>query len=211
MIRTIEVDWNDPSSLKKAIGKLQYRRKEKLRELGYDQIYFNGSKYNLDHILPCFNKIYDTDISDLYENATDETKKYYVYAHCNPLKPLDIKNNLKHLFLASKFSSLRFEPFYIGKGFGNRCNDLNRNDSHRKIKKNINKFNKDVNVELLIENLTEKEALIHEAKLIDILGLRAISNFGLLCNLDEGVSSVKRRKKYNDTMITRILERNGFR
>lgn len=210
MKKIIEIDWENPTEIKKTISLLQNRRKTILRKLGYDQIYFNGSKYNLDSILPAFEEMYQSDFTHLFESSNQNTN-FYVYAHCNPLKPLDIRNNIKHLFLASKFCNLKYEPFYIGKGVGERYKDLNRNDSHRKIRHNIKKYNKDIDAVKLLENLDEKKALSFESILIDILGLKTLSNFGLLSNLDEGQNLNERRLSYKNDMIKRILERNGFK
>lgn len=85
-------------------------------------------------------------------------------------------------------------PFYVGKGTGNRYKDLNRNETHRKIRQKLNKFNKDIEVEIVKDNLTEKEALILESKLIDIFGL--LPNGGRLVNLDEGIKSEERKSRY---------------
>lgn len=211
MQKILTVDWDSPKDLKKNISLLQKRRKSILRELGFDQIYFNGSRYNLETILPIFNKMYDTDLTNLYENNQQNINDYYVYFHCNPIKPLNVKHDIKHLFLASKFPNLSHEPFYVGKGKGERYLDLNRNDSHRKIRSNIKKFKKEVISIKVIENITEKESLIFESKLIDILGLRCYSQYGILCNLDEGHDFESRRSLYNDDIATKIMKRNGFK
>lgn len=215
MKKIIEIqDYNDTKELKHVITKLQKRRKDILRSLGFDQIYFNGSKYNIDSILPAFNEMYDVNLDNLYENK-NLNKDYYIYFHCNPLIPLNVTNNIKHLFLASKFPNLRYEPFYVGKGVGDRYNQLNRNDTHRKIRSQIKKFNLEIVPIKVKENLTECEALTKESILIDILGLKSICKDGLLVNLDEGESKNIRHQKYNDCnnskIIKKILNKNGFK
>lgn len=212
MDKTITVDWDDPKDLRKFISILQIRRKKVLRELGYDQIYFNGSRYNLDSLLPAFEKMWSTNFSFLYENC-DETKKYYLYFHCNPMKPLDVKNNIKHLFLASKFPNLRYEPFYVGKGKDKRVLDLNRNENHRKIRQQINKFKMEIDPVIVVERLSEAESLCKESIMIDILGLICYSKHGLLVNLDEGEQFQKRRLTYDDESgtIKKILKSNGLK
>jgi len=202
----LEVDWENPSDLKNTITKLQKRRKSILRILGYDEIYFNNSKHHLSLLLPSFEK--------MIEGVVDDTGVYYVYAHCNPLKPLNIKHDIKHLFLSSKFSpQLEYEPFYIGKGTDNKYLNLNlnRNGSHSKIRSGLKKFDKEIECVILRKNLSADNALLLESKLIDILGLRSLSHHGLLCNLDEGVDNNQRRLLYDDPTITKILKRNGFR
>jgi hypothetical protein len=208
MKKIIEIqNYNDPTELKKLISLLQNRRKNILRSLGYDQINFNGSKYNSSTILPAMEEMYKLD------NCT--TGNYYVYAHCNPLKPLSITTNLKHLFLASMFPSIKYEPFYIGKGVGNRAYELSRNDSHRKIRSSIIKYKKDIEVCILDKNLSEDSALAKESKLIDILGLISLSKHGLLANIDEGADASYRREQYkladNAALIAKILVKNGYK
>jgi hypothetical protein len=203
--KIIEIDFDDPSDLKRNITKLQKRRKTVLRQLGYDQIHFNGSKYNLDTILPIMKDIYNFKLPGEY----DDIGEYYIYFHCNPLKPLFVKNNLKHLFISLQFPGINYEPFYVGKGKDNRAYNLARNDSHRKIRTNIIKYKKDIEVFIAEKNLNESKALAKEAKLIDILGLQAISKYGLLCNLDEGFEPSNRRSLYADNM-KKLIKRNGF-
>lgn len=210
-MKIFEVDFDSPSELKKLITQLQKRRKSILRKLGYNQIYFNGNKYNLDTLIPAFHKIYDTDNTCLYEN-TDNINDYYVYFHCNPLLGLDVKNNIKHLFLALKYPNLKHVPFYVGKGKGNRYLDLSRNGNHRKVRQQLIQFKKDI-VPIVIESdLTESQSLSKESALIDILGLQCYSKHGMLVNLDEGDNSKFRHQSYldDDKLIYKILKANGF-
>lgn len=207
MYKQIEVNWDNPSDIKKAISKLQFRRKNLLRQLGYDEIKFDGSKYNMDNLLPLFEDIWNTDLSEIYPNIG--SKNYYVYAHCNPLIKLSSKKDIKQLFLAIKFN-LEFLPFYIGKGTGNRFNELNRNDSHKKIRQSIKSKGKEIVPIKLIDNLTEGKALEYEAKLIDILGLISLSKYGLLVNLDESKESIFRRSLYTHPLAIKLLDKNGL-
>jgi hypothetical protein len=206
--RIIEItNYNDPSELKKVISQLQSRRKTVLRKLGYDQITFNGSKYNCETILPIINEYYDS--------TPNNFGNHYVYFHCNTLKPLFVKNNLKHLFLALKFPGMRYEPFYVGKGVGNRAHNLHRNVSHRKIRSNLIKYKKDIEVFIAEKNLDENSALLKESYLIDILGLISLSKHGILTNLDEGVNSFNRvdrlEKTNNPVILKKLFIKNGFK
>lgn len=190
MIKEIKVDYDSTLELKKLITTLQKRRKKLLEMSGCKQLSFAASNYNAEHVIPYLHIMYD--MPPNYLNLPSTNNKNYVYVHCDPRKPLDIKSNLKHLFLASKFT-LTHEPFYVGKGSGNRAYDLNRNDSHRKIRSIIRKANKEVIVSIIDENLFENEALHKESALMDILGLKSILNSGFLVNLDEGLSQDRYR------------------
>jgi len=209
MKKTFDIDYDDPKDLKKFIVILQKQRKELLRKLGYDEIYFNGSKNNVNKILPLFEQMLQTNLGYEEKNTTNN---FYVYFHCNPLKNLNIKSDVKHLFLASKFSQMRYVPFYVGKGTKDRYLELNRNDSHRKIRSQILKFKKDIVPIKVIENLSESQALEYETKFMDILGLIMLSKNGMLVNLDEGKENNKRFIRYNDETgyIKKILKRNGY-
>ena len=143
-------------------------------------------------------EILSTDISDLYEEfSLDLTPSYYVYAHSEPDRKIAIGKDGVTTFAASiGFNSI---PFYIGKGIGDRAFDLNRNETHRKIKQRLKKFNKEVVIEIIKTDLTELEALCLESKLIDIFGL--LPNGGKLVNLDEGVKSKERQDRYKSSLI----------
>ena len=206
-MKIIEVDWDSPSNIKKAISQLQFRRKNLLRKLGYVEIKFNSSKYNMDNLLPLFEDIWNTDLSSIYSNTG--LKSYYVYAHCNPLQKLSSKQDIKQLFLALKFN-LEYIPFYIGKGTGGRLNELNRNDSHRKIRQSIKSKEKDIVPIKLLDNLTEGKALEYEAKLIDILGIISLSKYGMLVNLDESTEALTRRSLYKHPLVTKLFDKNGL-
>jgi hypothetical protein len=207
MIKQFNVDYNDPKDLKKHITILQKRRKDVLREMGYDETIFAGSKYSVHQILPLMEKILNCDISHIYLDYNKE-EKYYVYVHCDPRKKLNIKNNLKHLFLAIHFN-LTHEPIYVGKGESDRYLDLNRNDGHRKIRTQLLNKKLDLIPIKIKDNLNEAKAFELESKLIDILGLLPLSKEGMLINLDEGKEAKKRRMCY-PTDSHKIFLKNGF-
>lgn len=184
----IEVNWDSTSDLSRVITQLQKRRKKLLEDNGSKPLTFAASRYNAEHIIPFLEKMYDAPCD--YIESENSNANFYVYVHCDPRKPLNAKANIKHLFLASRFG-LKYEPFYVGKGTGNRAYDLTRNDSHRKVRSLIRKQNKDIVVSVIDRQLSEAAALHKESALMDILGLRSVLQSGLLVNLDEGLSEAR--------------------
>lgn len=149
-----------------------------------------------ERFLAC-NNIYNTDISDLYIDLNlDKSNKYYVYAHCYPSKIMVGKDGVTSWAATIGFENV---PFYIGKGTGNRAYELDRNETHRKVKQKLRALGQDIEVKIIKENLNEIEALCMESKLIDIFGI--IGKGGKLVNLDEGVNGKERQKKYLDELI----------
>lgn len=141
--------------------------------------------------------IANTDISSLYNKiALDTTPIYYVYAHCDLDANIAIGKNGVSTFAATL--GMAKLPFYIGKGTGSRAYNLNRNESHRKVRQRLQKFNKDIEVSIFKNNLTELEALMLESKLIDMFGLTSVG--GRLVNLDEGVNKDERRLLYKEQL-----------
>ena len=124
-----------------------------------------------------------------------EPGSFYVYAHCDPCRQLNVKDNPQHMFAATCLG-LTYAPFYIGKGEGNRAYDLKRNEGHRKVRSKILQQGKEVEVVILMSNLSEKSALMQEGRLIDIFGLRLLKEKACLVNLDEGMFAEERRSQY---------------
>jgi hypothetical protein len=188
----MEVDWNSIEQLKTLRSKIDRR---------LNQLIVVEKKYKKSHVevYDSCMKIYLTDISSLYEDRNDlnEQKNFYVYAHCDPFFGLKADTNGKIAF--ASMLGLTHLPFYIGKGTGTRAYDLNRSESHRKKRQFIENSNKEVMVSILQDNLTEKEALMIESKLIDIFGLTSFG--GWLVNLDEGSNNHQRKQIYFDDYI----------
>lgn len=190
-IRLLEIDYSSLEDLQEAFKII----KTQLCNVRADTTISLAKRKRL--VFDSCNEILKTDISSLYDDLElDESKDYYVYAHCDPGFKIAINKEGKSTFAASL--GLQYMPFYIGKGKGTRSTDLNRNEMHRKVRQKIQKFGKDIIVFKIAENLTEKEALILESKLIDIFGLMSFK--GRLVNLDEGIAVKERRQKYQKSL-----------
>lgn len=158
----------------------------------------NGSKNQRirEQFFACQN-IWNADLSSLFsEMELDAQSNYYVYVHCDPGAKIAIGRDGRSSFGAT--IGMTHLPFYVGKGVGSRAFDLNRNETHRKIRQNLSSFNKEPVVLILKNDLTELEALSYESKLIDIFGV--IGKGGRLCNLDEGIKSNERRNMYTEDL-----------
>ena len=181
----IEVDWNDFEDIKS----LFYLVKNRYIELTPNR---TTRKEKEKLILDACFRIWETDISYLYEDLNLDTRPlYYVYCHCNPLKPLIPKRG-KPAFAGAL--GLISTPFYVGKGINDRAYNLNRSETHRKVKQKIIERGSEPEVKIIKQGLTELDAYCYESKLFDIFGL--ISNKGWLTNLDEGHSKEDRQYKY---------------
>ncbi len=123
--------------------------------------------------------------------------KYYVYVYLNPLK--------KGKYDFDKFS-FNYEPFYVGKGMGNRMNvHLYIVDKRNKLKQNIlNKIKKENKKPIIIKiykDITKYSALRLEKYLINKIGRRDLK-LGSLANLtdggDGGLGTIYTREKRNN-------------
>lgn len=198
-VKIIEVKWDD----KEQITKLYQSLKGRMLNLNTDRLTRN-ERHRI--IQDCCEKIFNADISSIYEGMKlDENPIYYTYAHLDTSKHITIGVSGKSTFLATL--GINYLPFYIGKGVGDRCYDINRNETHRKVKQKLIGLNKEIEIYKIKDGLTEKEALIMESKFIDMLGL--IPTGGKLSNLDEGMFSKERRllyKKEFDILNNKIRE-----
>lgn len=151
--------------------------------------------------------IMETPIDHIYfDQPLDETPKYYVYAHLDTTKRIAIGKDGRTSFAATL--GMEFFPFYIGKGTGTRAYDINRNETHRKVRERLSLFGYAPAVQILKDGLTEVQALSMESKLIDIFGL--IANKGRLTNLDEGCKKGERRALYKSQLnVISQLYRNS--
>jgi group I intron endonuclease len=104
--------------------------------------------------------------------------KYYIYLLLDSSKKGDYKYG---------DYSLEYEPFYVGKGSGNRIKHTLYDKSpfkYNKIKKLKNK-NIDIKTIKLFDNLSEEECFYREIELISLIGRRDL-NKGSLVNLTDG-------------------------
>lgn len=191
-MRIIEVDDQSEADILKKLNLL----KSMLGTLRKGQ----GGKSNRDRAreyVDACKRIWDTDLIHLYgyESKLDR-KRSYVYAHCDSSAPLH-ENNALHSFLMSL--GLTHMPFYVGKGVGDRWLDINRNDTHRKMKQKLAALGLEIKPVILVSEVTSYQALAYESKLIDIVGLRI--NGGHLVNLDEGKLRKDRHKLYTDSLV----------
>jgi hypothetical protein len=194
MKKQIITNWDSPSEIKKTISLLQARL---LEITPVTDKSLKKDKKSSETFNACMS-IYNTNITDIYEDIEDDKNQlYYVYAHCDPMFGLRAGVNGKITFAATL--GLNYQPFYIGKGTGNRAYDLNRNESHRKIRQKIEMMQKSIDVKIIKDGLTKIEALSIESKLIDIFGIKSLG--GWLINLDEGHNSQIRQLIYKEDLL----------
>lgn len=192
--KVFTIDFDSSADCKKLLNQIKSRLGELLIKDNPD--YNTKAEMNRRKFNACL-EIIDTDITDLYADLTlSSDLNYYVYVHCDPNAKIALKKDGISTFGATL--GMTHLPFYIGKGIGNRAFELDRNESHRKIRQKIKTFNKDILVTVLKDGLSERDALVLESKLIDIFGLTSVG--GRLVNLDEGVKSKERKHKYSEQL-----------
>lgn len=114
------------------------------------------------------SNVIDEDWSHLFKGDYDKRRDYYVYFHGNPCKHNISFSTGKHKIMFCG------EPFYIGKGKGDRLYSITRSDGHlHYLKKLFERGFIMQDISFILESgLTEKEALILESKLITCLGTK---------------------------------------
>lgn len=206
--KTFTVDYDDPSAIIKLISVLSSRRKKLLEQKGFVPANFGTSKMSFPYFMEALEAMIFSGV-DLSQKGD-----CHVYVHCDPRKPISLQNlkgDVRNIFLASKFPSITHQPFYVGKGTGNRWANTTRNGHHSKIRQQLAKDDKKVLPVKIVDNLSSEMALRLESNIIDIMGIIGMTSNGLLSNLDEGISAFDRRRSYpNDDRIKKVLKLNGF-
>lgn len=112
----------------------------------------------------------------------DAEEKYYVYLH---VQPSGKRIDFSHDGVSIKTNG---HPFYVGKGTGGRAFDLNRNQGHGAILRQLMQgggATADDVVFIVKDRMSEPAALALESKLIYFFGTRyEQGRKGLLVNLD---------------------------
>lgn len=192
MKKVFEIDFDSVEDILRVNNIL----KSRLGELRKNQ--FGSKNQRTKDVFSSCQNLWNTDIDFLYSNLKlDNNPIYYVYAHCDPSAKIAFGKDGRSTFSATL--GMTHLPFYIGKGVGERAYDLNRNETHRKVRQNLASFNKEPIITILKDGLTESQALGYESKLIDIFGV--IGKGGRLTNLDEGVNALDRRNVYKEDLV----------
>lgn len=188
-IKNFAVDWDDYESVRQLFNQVK-TRKLQIEPGRISKRQIQAAAFHAAW------EIYQTDISFIYEvEIPNGSNDYYVYAHCDPTRAVSNKAGIPAFAASIGLPSM---PFYIGKGVGNRAFDLNRNETHRKVRQKITKMGKEPSIVIIENGLSSQKALAAESKLIDIFGLNVRG--GCLCNLDEGADSSQRQSLYKEPL-----------
>lgn len=105
------------------------------------------------------------DWSHLFQSYSDDSKEFYVYAHVAPHE---------RIFVAREEvgGNYKGNPFYIGKGKGNRAWCMKRNQGHgKKLRDTLSRgFSPEDVVKIVFDGLSERKAMELESKLVYFFG-----------------------------------------
>jgi len=132
--------------------------------------------------------------------------EHYVYIYLDPTKPGKYKyDNMV----------FDYQPFYVGKGKGNRCNyglkDYNNKSKVQSHKINtitkLSKLNLDVIIIKLHENISNDDAILRETEIILLIGRRDLKT-GPLTNLTAGGegNGNKHSKEWKEKLSIPVLQ-----
>lgn len=142
---------------------------------------------------------------EIYKN------EYYVYILLDPRKPMNLFYKINDCLNIE----LSHEPFYVGKGKGNRClsHNYNKEDCNRYKKQKINHIkmeNKEIIIVILKKDLYENESFKLEKECISIIKRK--NKGGPLTNLTDGgegssgtIVSKETRIKHSNNMKGRKI------
>lgn len=127
--------------------------------------------------------------------------EFYVYVYLSNDRPGEFKYD---------DISFDFEPFYIGKGKGNRYRNhlFKSNKTNLSKLERISELNKEPIIIKLYENLTHEEAVDKEKQLIKKIGRINLSTGPLTNQSDggEGFLNFKHTKEYKDSISKKIIQ-----
>lgn len=187
----IDIDETSIFDVCSAIKKLHKIRTMLLRENPSAMI----SNVRWEKRLAATQKEYELGLKILEARVENTGGEFYVYVHCDPTRPLKVKEHPQHMISAAQLG-LSHAPFYVGKGVGDGAFDPSRNEGYRKVLSKIKAAGREVDVKIVKTGLSEKAALLEEGKLIDVFGLRLLKEKACLVNLDEGQFVEERRSLY---------------
>lgn len=130
-----------------------------------------------------------------------QNNKFYNYVYLDPRKPGDYNYGDLHF---------DYEPFYVGKGYGDRCNAHLKNNyrnnkntyKNNKIKKIISENYKPI-ILILFKKLKESVAFQNEIDLIKLIGRHDLG-LGPLVNLTDGGGSTTGYKHTEEDNLKNI-------
>lgn len=191
-MQEFSVDWNSVDSISEIMSKLRGRLGNLKKEQGLLKKETRLDKFH--KAMNAIDSIMSTDLSHLVSKK-DESKEYYVYAHCDKSRRISVESKRSREIFAASLG-LSYLPFYIGKGKGNRYLKEERNAYHTLIRSD--RSSGEIDKKIIKINIDETEALILESKLIDIFGLVPFG--GLLINIDRGVAYKDRQRIFKEEL-----------
>lgn len=160
-----------------------------------------GPRESFNEKMAYVKSLMKQDWAHLFNGYEDESSRYYVYAHVDPRV---------HSFACLEINCLpcQGQPFYIGKGCGDRAYDLKRNQGHGKMINYLREKGCPDSgiVKILFDNLSERKAMEIEAKIIYFFGtVYEKGRKGTLYNLD-----ISKRPDFIGVMHRKIKQKKAL-